>query len=223
MLFDELGAPWEVHGCWEEHRQERDQFVNGLRKELENVGYDGSFYKVKAWPQRRPRNRDESVEVTGYVAYNTARREGVSPTYFHRQLEGFFKVSVCDSDIRLWPFLIRGPAARALSDYQLVRVRGRWIKRASDWLLFATDIRDNSTPAQLAQPLETFEMNGRCAKCGRLLAPAERWDFGADWKTRCEACQRSRHQMGLLLFSYGEVVGSCLIASSIELNLSRRR
>lgn len=41
VLFDELGWPWTLHSCWDEHVDERQRAVENLEGDLRSRGYDG--------------------------------------------------------------------------------------------------------------------------------------------------------------------------------------
>src|SRR5207247_10839 len=90
-LFDDLGAPWEVHYCWERHRQERDQVEGHVRQELAHARTDSSRDESRRWFQGRPRTVETSIEVSGYIV-------GRSPFYSVMSAREFLEVRVCDSD-----------------------------------------------------------------------------------------------------------------------------
>jgi hypothetical protein len=191
-LFDRLGAPWEVHGCWEEHRHERESSLKAVASELEQAGFDGYFYRPSGRVQQRPLTSGGYLETAGYVASDCRRYfDGrASCSFRHGGCDGFFRVLICDSSDHLWPALVRSSVARRLGNFQPVRLRGKWVRYAGDWLLFATELVDDS-PGRGERILDRFMFGqpSECGGCGRRLLIREQWDFDQRWRVRCTTCQ----------------------------------
>lgn len=191
-LFDGLGAPWAVHGCWEDHRDQRGSSLKAIAKELEDASFDGSFYRPSGWLIKRPLAPGTSLEVVGYVASDCRRYLDGSAHYLFRHggCEGFVRVLVCDSTDRLWPALVRTSVARTLVNFQPVRLRAAWVRYAGAWLLFATELVDDS-PGGEQKAIARFEFAqpSVCTGCGRRLHIREQWDFDQTCHVRCVKCQ----------------------------------
>lgn len=198
VLFDELGWPWQVHACWEEHVAERSNALSAIDADLEAVGFDGRFYRPRQEPV--PPGCDGSeVTVEGYVAdnhalYDEPHEVGLSAVE-QGSSSGFVSVDVADASGGLFRFLVPREAAKRLDDYALVRMRGVWRVHQGAPHLIATSYRRQRYSPQSAGESVNWQLRGRlraCYYCGRRLSKNTAWGFDPRFHPECGKCSAAR-------------------------------
>ncbi|WP_201353740.1 hypothetical protein [Hydrogenimonas urashimensis] len=53
VLFEKLGAPWEIHPCWEKHKHSRSAKIKELESILKQAGYDGRSKQFNLLKRRK--------------------------------------------------------------------------------------------------------------------------------------------------------------------------
>lgn len=205
-LFDELGAPWQVHGCWEEHRSSQLPALVRIRTELQAAGYDGRFYEPRGTRVTGPLGEKHTCQVDGFVADSAAWYEDSRVSWIRVADENtsaeFYELLVADSEHRLWPFLIRGSVGRQVHDYQLVRVEGVWVRHVDKWLLLATKVGARTPANDEVVAVDGFAVPVAltCSYCGDQLDDNELWGFDPDWRVECNICGTARGTMARSVF-----------------------
>jgi hypothetical protein len=66
VLFDKIGWPWEIHGCWNEHEADRKRGLQEIQRRLQRAGYDGQNCPVSA--QKWELVEDDEISGVGFVS-----------------------------------------------------------------------------------------------------------------------------------------------------------
>lgn len=190
-LFESLGRPWPVHGCWEDHMQ-RAAVLQRIDQELVEREYDGVFMPAALEALRKPVDNLRVVRVVGYVADN----EALYNEDRSFRLSAHRRASTCDlAVVNVWsagslhPFVIPRVKAMAIKDYEPVTVAGTWLARGRVWHLVATGV----TIDQQTDDLERIylpQVRGLCAACGGVFGGA--WGFTDDGRIECGPCGEMR-------------------------------
>ena len=193
-FFDELGAPWQVHPCWEDYRHEVRYALRHVEEQLDERGYVGT--------------------LTGYL-YEAAR----APDGF-RRLQPFWGIvmdrdlwtdvgSLGDSDLHSadWyevPVLFGTTRydvwfldedVEALAPKEPVLVHARWVHTDWEVALLATAVeRQRMDGLRLyrrrSKGLEEDVL--RCAFCGTRVRGDEGWGITNELAVECEPCRSMR-------------------------------
>lgn len=145
VLFDRLGLPWEIHGCWKELRNEPPGFLN-----LSNISkyantfnfawaeYSKGYYELK---QNLIEGPSEQNSVIGYIAHNpyNIKKNGLIDSDYSASMQ-WSRLDVFDKEQNIFPFLIPNSLAVILEDYLIVSINGDWIKRPEGHFLKSTRI-----------------------------------------------------------------------------------
>lgn len=146
VLFDNLGAPWEVHACWEDLRKEphhfdklpkRSHYVNRLQ--FPWAEYNKGYFNLL---ERKLVNSPSSQNsVVGYVAHNpyNEKRYGLIDPSYDASMK-WSRLDVCDQNQNIFPFIIPNSLAIIIEDYSIVSIKGDWIERPEGYFLKATKI-----------------------------------------------------------------------------------
>jgi hypothetical protein len=190
-LFDALGRPWPIHGCWLEHTK-RSEIEASVKAELANRGYQGTFAKPIGKRVSRPKGTHYGISLVGYVADNGALYDG-SPAI---QLRGHRRASTTDlakvivwHDDLLFPFLMPQNIAAELPDYSPIEIHGKWCKRGSRWYLLTESfrrLRGRASRYETRMP----QLQDQCGVCSQALK--DNWGLTDDGDRECSTCGEMR-------------------------------
>jgi hypothetical protein len=200
VLFDSLGWPWEVHPCWEEHRntESRHDKVAGFEDILQDGGYDG----VRIRPSQlsiQPPEHEESrfIFVNGYVAWNPTALDNLETVKLSLDDEPgeWVRVDVATAGGRLFPFYLPVDVAKLVHEYSIVRVAGRWSYRDSTWLLLTTRIDWLQYPdgLRISRRVTRIGRRARCRFCGCQLYGDAHWGINRAFTVECSECSQFRN------------------------------
>ena len=200
-MFDALGKPWPVHSCWKEHCEERNYTLFSVKTDLIVAGYNGRFYKPTGKKCTHPVNSELSIAVDGYVADNHVWYQPGKITFL-RSSRGassapLVKIEIADSNESLFPFLVPESTARLIDDYELISVKGLWIKRGRRWLLFATEL-SIYMPGKRKGAILTgipFLDPFVCSLCGESIPETGSWGLDAECNFECSFCGKARGKL----------------------------
>ena len=196
LLEFPLGRPWQVHGCWRDHQEQRNNALQAIAAELEISGYDGNFYPNDVPLLTRPDDQnDREVILNGYVADNH---------YFYRESPivrvqsakssstvSFSEVDVSDGS-KGFRFLIPSASARLLPDYSVVQISGYWRRRKRHWLLIAKEVvLLNQHYADQKMECVAQERELKCHYCHEGIQRSDSWGLDIDRNIECGKCGRS--------------------------------
>ena len=188
-LFDALGWPWPLHACWEEYRE---QMLDRVESELNDVSFNGTFYKQALKEVMRPEGA-ETIGVQGYVSDNHAlyREEDRVVVRLKSSSRAttvpLVTVEVCVGEAG-YRFLMPEDVAKELSDYSPIEIRGVWLKRGGRWRLFSTAFRTVEPGRRRPSFRTVTNIQPKCSYCGEPLSSALRWGFDSDAMVECASC-----------------------------------
>jgi hypothetical protein len=193
VLFDELGWPWQVHICWERHRNSRSSLLSEIENRLREVGYNGLHYTSEA-PYAKPSKPDKAADVTltEYIVGKKVNLESLkiafednSPTW----IEHVIRVKN-----EHYQVLIPLADSEKLDDYSIVEVTGQWLKIKNTWLLLIKRLKRSSFPHRTPITIKIIKGEGplRCSFCGCVLNGERSWGFNARYEIECEFCYQNR-------------------------------
>lgn len=200
-LFDELGAPWQVHACWEEHRSEQRAAASHFSSALSQLGFDGRYYESKRRVRRTPSQNGPSVEVWGFIVDNRALYKAPKK----KALRADRGASSC-SLTELWvsygtsealPFLLPLDLARRIQDFRLIRAAGLWLRRGSRWVLVLQDLDLFRRGGEVEETLRVnrLEVPLACRYCGERLSAEQVWGLDPDCRIECQSCSKARGRL----------------------------
>lgn len=185
-LFDESGAPWQVHECWR------------LHSEAQRRGAQAHYERQATQPrppvhQAVPVDGETRVRVAGYVV-----RVQPEPVRFRRdpstRTAAFASVHVCDKQNRLYHLLVPEPGARKIVKLDAVRAPAAWLPRAGSWHLFADTVRLEGGLDRLAVaiPGAPLALPALCAYCGDPVREDTEWGIDSGHRLECATCSGLR-------------------------------
>lgn len=200
-LFDELGAPWQIHGYWEAHRAEWRAATAHFSATLSRLGFNGRDYRPERRVRRTPGTGDHSVDVSGFVVDNRALYD-VPKTKSLRASRDVSSTDVAE----LWissgksealPFTLPFDLARAIPEFHLVRATGVWVPRGSRWVLVFQSVDLLRLDGDIKKAVSTTALQGplACRYCGEQLPPESVWGFDPEFRIECQRCSASRGRM----------------------------
>lgn len=199
VLFDDLGWPWPIHSCWEEHvAAERTPAIAKVQADLDAIGFDGRFYRPREQTVE-PGRPGQQVTVDGYVADNHALYDQPRAVRLSASQQSstapLTPVDIVDGTGRLLPFLLPETIARGVPDYSLLRLRGLWLLHGGQPYLIATSLHRRSFRPGSTGEIATWRWRRSlrtCHYCGRRLSPARSWGFDPNAHPECSECATAR-------------------------------
>lgn len=186
-LFESLGRPWPIHGCWQD-RARQPAIRERIGEELAEREYDGVFMPPAGALVQKPVDDLRVVRVAGYVADNEALY-GESKLF---RLSAHRRASTCElaivnvwSDRDLYPFVVPRPKAEAIRDYEPVELTGTWLARGRSWHLIATGIWIDPQIG-ISERIHLPRARDVCAICGGALDGM--WGCTDDGRVECRPC-----------------------------------
>ena len=164
VLFDSLGYPWQIHECWQRHKDEVLRYRSGFSS---STTYSPYTDLVEAPTPTGSLDQ----QVSGYIVDNHFFHPNVKPMTL--LVEGFpasyfwVYLDVNDGGGNVFRFLIPSVFAHHYKKDSMVEVSGQWSKRLDHWLLAATKISIIPYPSG---KIETREFK-------RTFSPQPRWDL----------------------------------------------
>ncbi len=201
VLFDELGWPWAVHPCWENHREQSDRRrrLNDFENDLQKAGYDGQTMSPDSldWilsPEDENRRFilvDGYIDSVGFLSGGLGDADNFS---IDGEPNEWMDVSIIDHRNRMYFFMIPISKTEGLSESSVVRAVGRWTLRNSRWLLLTTRVAWCEYPNPEVRILRVTKLGRklRCRFCRRPLAPEDSWGFNRSLTVECAACSSFR-------------------------------
>lgn len=193
-LFDQLGAPWQVHPCWDLHRRERSYAMMHVNNTLVSAKYRGT---IDLWEYEDvdPPSRTSGLRtLTGVVA-----RKGHYSTTMGPHPDGageWIDLSVLCGK-RVYPVLVPKPVADLVPNNVPVEVTVRWIRHPDETNLFActlTRYNGNGT-LRFQRKCARIDSILRCEYCGRRVDTNEDWGFDQNFSLECHPCANLRRGM----------------------------
>jgi hypothetical protein len=197
VLFDELGPPWPVHACWEQHRSERFMMEIRTRSSLTAVGWTGDDSRAHLRYPVRIGQEGEREHLHGYILC-TYSIDPLASSSLAGTAHAWI-ADVVDSNSRKLRVLLPPVNVDAMSSFDLVEVTGRWMTVRGKAVLAAAElsvIRDGKT-------IVRFGYATGATPCGLCGAPTE---AEADWRisdsgdVECPLCRRMRGDLSTSAF-----------------------
>jgi hypothetical protein len=201
VLFDELGWPWQVHPCWEEHREARAANVQRFLKDLTG-GLGKPLMPRSDWPigvrmlEDTEANRGKIIPVGGYV-HSSSYYRGESEWVLH-----------CSGDYEDWNclhvvglgavgYVVWLPSSSAMRyrPDDLVQLVCRFVPWESEWYLVAIRATVLHYPTYQASSVRLAKVGRtlRCQYCGDALAEkGVEWGFDKGMRPECQVCREFR-------------------------------
>ncbi|MCY1704288.1 hypothetical protein [Deinococcus sp. SL84] len=193
VLFDELGWPWQIHSCWEDHAASSGGSglpPQGPPPRTSSFGYSFQFLSV---PRRVFSGRRQ--QVTGYLDCSSSggqRRYGqafnLSEPYDRRtpiwvtvELNGRERCSV----------LFPKPVADGLPDGTLVTVEVSTLERPQNSFAIASNIRIHRLGTDQGYVQHEIDRGKwECCFCGQAVGTKAfpHWGFLPDMRVACAPC-----------------------------------
>lgn len=199
VLFDELGAPWQVHSCWEEHRLERTACQNHLNSALKDLEYNGDYYYgADCVVRRQPINDEFEVNMFGYVLDNRSLYDEPEQIKYvaaeHASSVPFSELWISHTKSLALPFLAPYDLARKIPDYAMVKVKGSWARYKEDWILILRTVDvlliDGYCSATHKYSNNSFPLE--CRYCGVEIRDGDEWGFDVEGAVECISCSSIR-------------------------------
>lgn len=195
-LFDRLGWPWQLHSCWEEHREQQVYQKMRVRAALENADYDGTGYTVAGELVAAPRKEGAVVDVQGFIA-----DLAVSETSYAGDIEidanapDWTQIQLATGDDELYPFWLPSSWTELLHAYDQVRLKGKWLRQDGEPVLFAShmEVRSWNSRRKLTRGIAALGNEVlTCSYCGIRLYGDRDWGFDPKLRVECTTCCRMR-------------------------------
>lgn len=191
-LFDALGWPWPVHGCWSKHReQQRALAIRGYEAELRASGFDGITYRSRATPVLVPLPGCERPTLHGFIV----RIVSTDPLLAGGAGTGaelrWVEVAV---ESALYRVVFPAHVAALLRPHQICSVDAQWLHRESKWHLLARSImvRRAAQESDTAMAGWTLPDVPACTWCQRGIRPDSAWGLHPGNGFECTACGTER-------------------------------
>jgi hypothetical protein len=185
-LFDEPGAPWQVHECW--------RLQNEAQRRSAEAHYHRQAAQRKAPAhQTAPTGGLLRVQVAGYVV-----RVQPEPVLFRAnpttKAGAFVSVHICDKHNRLFHLLIPEPGARKIAKHDSVRAPAAWLRQAGTWHLFADTVRLDGglDRLRLTIPGAPLALPASCVYCGDPVREDMQWGIDPAHRLECATCSALR-------------------------------
>ncbi len=207
-MFDCLGAPWQVHACWEEHCSQRRFSASSIRWRFD-VNYSDytTDHPIKQRIVAPETPKSLGIHISGYIRDNLVLRKSSNPirlmpeaTTKREELQirifrptSWFEIEVVTSDGVLYPFLVTRSKAERLRNGYMVSVAGQWIKWHNHWYLLATSIEIVENPYGTKEQIKVIELDAvlKCYYCGRRINDSVDWGIDNVLRVKCARCSRN--------------------------------
>jgi len=194
VLFDELGAPWQVHPCWEMYRVPSDQRWWDLpRRSLKALGYDGRSYRMASELVVVPGTTLENVSLAGFVMRIPGGQGGHLGT-----------IEVVTSGSKMYRLIVRSSVNSLLNEFDVVGLRASWRRHSGVWILLVSEIHRMTASGREA--IMSVDAPGdSCSVCGLDLDQEKDWGINPEFKPNCAKCSKVsdvvvlRRQVALIL------------------------
>jgi hypothetical protein len=194
-LFDELGAPWAVHYCWEEYRSERRAALAHTEWELQDAGFDGNLAIDAYDPVEKPERGRTVRPFWGIVIANSSEHDefdtlGVRDPY----VAEWATIPIAFGPLR-FPLRALRRMVGDLRPGTPLKVSARWVCHAYDVVLLATGLEkhDLSGRTIFRRSVAVLkEPQLRCSFCGRRVLPRSDWALILGEQLECVVCRSAR-------------------------------
>ena len=188
-LFDRLGKPWDLHRCWEIHKQE---IKRAVANELYRGNFNGRVYYKERQRASKPIKSD-SISMVGFV--DRQPMEKVRLPSCRGSTTGMFRTInfVPEDKIDVYySVLVPSTIAEAFPNYSMHQVDCIFSKYKNRWYCLLTKYRRMSASGKSDQVANAgVVLDGNCSVCGILLTD-KHWGFGSDFGSECSSCGRMR-------------------------------
>jgi hypothetical protein len=188
-LFDRLGRPWKLHGCWKEYRE---SVKRRIANELFRHQFNGTYYYKERQRASKPPKSD-SIAMSGFV--DRSRRERISLPSYRGATSGVFHLVnfVPDDKIDMfYSVLIPASVVDDFSTYSMHDINCTFKKHRNRWFCILTSYRRLSAGGKGGQSTSGFvRIDEKCNVCGCKLDDGH-WGFGTNFVAECSRCGKSR-------------------------------
>lgn len=195
-LFDDLGAPWQVHPCWDDNREERRAAIAGAETSMHTDGFTGRYYE-EDYPLIAPPARARFVRpfwgvIVGIdipLHLRALRNMG------HHMTEAILCTVHVLVEGERYAVTVLERMTSGLSNGSPVRVSARWVHHSAEPVLygFAVSTVDVSgSPLFRARWAAMAAQHLACALCGVKLNTGHDWTALRSGQLECEVCHELR-------------------------------
>jgi hypothetical protein len=203
-LFDALGAPWEVHSCWEEYQTDRRAALQTVEQDMRAAGYEGSYdaddYEEATAPSRHSILKSFWGVVVGVdepLALMALRALGNESTAGE-----LVTIHVLVGSTR-FPVRVLPRMAEGVVNGCAICVAARWLMHADEPTLFGTclelvDVKGATT--RRTQWRQMARLRLKCGFCGTSLKADQEWQVLSNGNLECQTCGEMRGDMEISRF-----------------------
>jgi hypothetical protein len=202
VLFDELGPPWPIHPCWEEHRETRtghvQRFLAGLPIfEVTTQDHRPALTEDLSEIQLTEDDRKRPIFVIGHIR-STSSDMGPNDRVFHNDgdLSEWGWVSIAGIDGIRYPVWLPTSRAARFKLQDLVALVCRLVVWNGEGYLVAMRATHYQNPIGplLVQRMVHVGRTLRCRYCGdRLVGDDCEWGFDESLRPECAVCYEFRN------------------------------
>jgi hypothetical protein len=193
VLFDSLGWPWEVHGCWEAYRRSLPRSPSSGGSSA-GGHYHAPAETVPALTRATPPTcgHQHAVAVTGYIAKNHILWPLPSACRLHtgdmRHAARWFRLDIAIGKTS-YPFDVPEDIAYRIKEQAIVQAAGQWLRWDGRWFLIATQLAVTAYPEgkQTIHKVIDLPESASCHRCGVSIAQCA-WGIDTFRKVTCAAC-----------------------------------
>lgn len=203
VLFDPpIRLPWKdiIHRCWKLHCRNRrvdgDALLSRLEISLRDKGFDGTYYEpegTKIVPPDKAHN--EPVTCLGFLCSRPIESERIDLSCKGLDPPSWVKFVIREGE-SLIPFLVPLAIAQRVKPFEMVRVRGRWMRHGDAVLLVAERITILRYPGVASKTIRVVSLGRiKCGYCGRSLSPRTAWGINCSRRVECGKCAELRRNL----------------------------
>lgn len=195
-LFDDLGAPWQVHQCWEDHREARRAAIASAEASMYAEGFTGQ-YDEEDYPLVAPPSR------AGFVRPFWGMIVGIDVPLHLRALRllgrNTSEAILCTVHVSVegerYAVVVLERMTSGLSNGSPIRVSARWVHSRDEPVLCGFGLSTVDVSGSPIYRVRWSAMAMRrlaCALCGVRIHNGQHWTALQSGKLECDACHQMR-------------------------------
>lgn len=195
-LFDELGAPWKVHACWQDHRSQRRDALLHTNRDLQARGFSGGVSMPGERAADPPLRSNVCRSFLGFPS--TSRGFSRTRTYLGVRTHDrgpFRQVDIVRSDTKeTYPSYVPAEWSNLIPENAPVQLDGRWLDVPSQGMVFVVTSAERkfiNGRVRFRRAIPDL-VKQECRFCGRETTGSRGWSFDSDYCIQCETCGNMR-------------------------------
>lgn len=196
-LFDDLGAPWQIHICWEVHRNQHWRAIQHVGRKLKRERYNGRDRPSRYQSVIPPRRSTSIIPLVGIVIDNGLGSERTTRKRFgavNRGAGAWIQLAVLKKKT-VYHVLAPEPFAEMIPENIPLTLEVRWLRRADGMYLIGASIKRHYINGNIRWIRTVDCLRGKqvtCSFCSRRISGSTEWGFDQKYLAECETCSEMR-------------------------------